>query len=389
MASTESESTEIKPRRKGTASALAVLCPGLAYLYAGEFKTGVLTNALFVLALLGFILAWTVSATFPLVPGIVFALGWIVFTVLVALDVRQRIDRRDEPFELQGFNHWTVYSGVFLLTFALPIAGLFAGTGSLLWNVQKADSPSMYPNIQSGDVVLIQKTAYRNRRPRPGELVALQSPGERGYRIQRVVAAGNSTVRLSSRSAEQPFCPPGPVIRVGDRRIPRVPLDEDANATLAQRSDTPSLPPSGSKRASARSTTSDEGTSKTDSNKTNIELLVEQNAGRKYVIAVQVSGDRSFDNFGPAERELCEEGPVESRPSEAIETYNLADEELFTLSDHRTGSGSDDERPPPADGRTTGPADLDSVAGRPLYIAWSSDPQSGTVRWERIGLRLQ
>lgn len=389
MASTESESTEIKPRRKGTASVLAFLCPGLAYLYVGEFKTGVLTNALYVLALLGFILAWTATATFPAAPGVVFALGWIVFTVLVALDVRERIDRSDEPFELRSFNHWTVYSGVFLLTFALPIAGLFAGTGSLLWNVQRADSPSMYPNVQSGDVVLIQKTAYRNRRPRPGELVALQSPGERGYRLQRVVAAGNSTVRLSSRSADQPFCPPGPAISVGDRRIPRVPLEEDANTTLAQRSDTPSLPPSGSEHASARSTTSGEEPSKTDSNETNIELLVEQNAGRKYVVSVQVPDGRSFDNFGPAERELCEEGPVESRPSDAIETYNLAEEELFTLSDHRTSSGLDADRPPPGDGRTTGPVDLDSVAGKPLFIAWSSDPRSGAVRWERIGLRLQ
>ena len=306
---------------------------------------------------------------FPLVPGAVFVVGWLVFSGLVASDVRQRIDANDERYELQSYNHWTVYSGLFLVGFVLPIAALLVFSNSFFWGLQPIDSTATYPNARPGDTVLIQKNAFRNRRPAAGELVALRFPGESSYRILRVVAAGNSTVRLSANS-----------VYVGERRLPRAPLETDATSTppVANIGESTGAPESDSQHASAssrassgapRETKTSESAKSGDSSysSSEFELMVEQNGNQKYVVSVN-----------PAET---------GKPS--FDSYNLAKQELFLLADNRSAPDSESGPSKPRDSRSIGPVGADAIAGKPLYIAWSTDPSSGTVRWGRIGLRLQ
>lgn len=51
----------------------------------------------------------------------------------------------------------------------------------------------------------------------------------------------------------------------------------------------------------------------------------------------------------------------------------------FVLADNRTAG---------EDSRTWGAVLWEQILGRPLLVYWSRDPDTGAIRWERLGLRL-
>ncbi len=62
---------------------------------------------------------------------------------------------------------------------------------------------------------------------------------------------------------------------------------------------------------------------------------------------------------------------------------------VFALADNRSLVPADGGVAQNRDSRTFGPIDAPSLIGRPLFIAWSTDPLTGDVRWNRIGLRVR
>ena len=92
------------------------------------------------------------------------------------------------------------------------------------------------------------------------------------------------------------------------------------------------------------------------------ELWVEHNHESRYVISVE-SG---------------------SLVDSSLPDLDLGDDQYFLLSDNRSFV-NDDERP--FDSRAFGTVTEDHIEGRPLYVAWSTLPDSSGVNWERIGLR--
>lgn len=62
---------------------------------------------------------------------------------------------------------------------------------------------------------------------------------------------------------------------------------------------------------------------------------------------------------------------------------------VFALADNRSLVPADGGVAQTRDSRTFGPIDAESLVGKPLFIAWSTDPVTGDVRWNRIGLRVR
>ena len=95
-------------------------------------------------------------------------------------------------------------------------------------------------------------------------------------------------------------------------------------------------------------------------------LLVEVNGSARYIISEAPEGE-----FGPE-----------------LDSTMLNEGQYFLLADHRSQPDSGASfliR----DSRHFGAVRREDVAGSPAYVAWSTDPASGNIRWKRIGLRIQ
>lgn len=317
-----------KPRDRRVAQLLAALSPGLGWMYVGKPWRGLAANLAYVAGLAALVGMFVVLEFFPLLPLLVLAVGWLVFTTLIVRDVGRTVDEQSEPYELRAYNHWTIYSATALLTYAVPLAAIVGMSTRSVWDLREVEDRAMYPTVRPGETILVDQTAYRSTPPERGDLVALTVPGSDGNRsrILRVVAAGGDRIQLSAGT-----------IYVNGTRLPRAPVD----ARLA---------------SAAGSETRD------------WELWVEQNGETTYVVSMRPS----------------------HRGEPEFESKELDDDSLYLLADNRSHSeGGDGDTSAPRDSRDFGPVRRGAVAGEPLYVAWSTDPSTGTIRWDRIGTELQ
>jgi hypothetical protein len=61
---------------------------------------------------------------------------------------------------------------------------------------------------------------------------------------------------------------------------------------------------------------------------------------------------------------------------------------MFLLTDNRSQIPLGNERAKIRDSRNFGSLSVDKLRGSPRYILWSQDPDTGDIRWDRIGLRI-
>lgn len=316
---------EPKERQPIVAVLMTLFCPGLGYMYAGQMLKGITVNLLFLLMLETFVIVFSILKFFPLLPMLVLVAAWIVFSGFAAANVvRQSTD--EEPYVLKGYNHWTIYAVVFLLSYAVPIFATAHFISRYLLGVEQIESSAMYPTIQPGDAVLIDLSAYRNRVPRRGDLVAVRPDGgEDEALVLRVVGVENDVIRIE-----------GETVFVNNEPLERSRLEDQSLRV-------PSL--------------DDEG---------DLLAMVEHNNGNRYVISVS---PRAFS-------------------AHSMAPTKLSANELFVMADNRSQVPTHSEKRI-RDSRDFGTVTLDHIQGEPLYIAWSTDPQRGETRFERIGLRTQ
>lgn len=231
---------ETKPRNIWVATFLTFLAPGMGYVYIGQLLRGLTTNLLFILMLEGFVIAFSVLKFFPVLPALVFLLAWLTFSALVALDVRRRLNapapksahqadgeessQPDQEYVLRAYNHWMVYTVVFLLTFAAPLYATGHLVGTYLIEFQSVDDAAVYPTLRPGDIALVDRSAFRGRAPRRGELVSFANDRGR-HQILRAVAVEDDIVRIE-----------GETVFVNDEPLERATLDsapEDEGDLLA------------------------------------------------------------------------------------------------------------------------------------------------------------
>lgn len=190
---------ETKARNPYLAVALTFLCPGLGYMYVGQILKGVTINLLFLLMLETFVIVFSILKFFPLLPLLVFAVAWGVFSGFAAHGVLAHC-RDSEHYVLKGYNHWTIYAIAFLMTFAVPVYATMHFIAEYLLGFERVQTSAMYPTIHDDDVVLIDLSAYRNRVPKRGDLVAVTPPGEHRSVVLRVVAVENDVVRIEGET---------------------------------------------------------------------------------------------------------------------------------------------------------------------------------------------
>lgn len=320
---------ETKRRSKWVAIALTYLCPGLGYMYVGEFIKGLTVNLLFLLLLEVFVISFSILKFFPLLPFAVIVAGWLLFSTLIALDIGQKAEQLDNEYVLKGYNHWTIYLVAFMLSFLVPIVLTLDFTRSNLWSLERVENGAMYPTIQPGDTVLVDLNAFREEPPVRGDIVATEKSEGDDAQFLRVVGVQDDVVRME-----------GNTLYVNDGEVGRSPLDAEqiAHAELDKEN--------------------------------GLLAWVEHNQGERYVISVspQVYTELTM----PPTR--------------------LAADEYFLLADNRSqvpiqGEQSEKRGDRIRDSRNFGKVSGPELEGVPRFIFWSRGPD-GSIRWDRIGLRV-
>ncbi len=316
---------ETKPRKRWLAVLLTYLCPGLGYVYVGQLVKGLTLNLLFLLALEVFVIAFSVLKFFPILPFLVLVAGWLIFATLLAVDVRKQADEAGDDYVLKGYNHWTIYLVAYLVSFLVPVVLTLNFTTHRLWRLQTVHSSAMYPTIQSGDTVLTDLNAFHKDAPVRGEIVATTDPDGGSMEFLRIVGVHNDIVRME-----------GNTLYVNDEQVGRAPLkdDEITHAELDK----------------------DNG----------LLAWVEFNQGQRYVISVS---PRVFSEL-------------------TMPPTRLESDEYFLLADNRSQVPVHGEHTKIRDSRNFGKVKGDDLVGIPRYIFWSTAPD-GSIRWDRIGLRVR
>lgn len=305
---------ETKTRSPRLATILSFVAPGLGLLYVGDWIKAMAANLGFIALLEAFLILFAAIKFFPALPLLVLMLTWVTYVGFCARAARRSIT--DQDYLLRGFNHPLVYAGFAMLTFAAPaLASLHFATSRLV-SVVSIDDAGMIPTLRPGDVALIDLTAFQQRLPARGELVAVRNAGK--PMILRAVAGAGDSIRFE-----------GDIVFVNEEPLPRAPIEI------------------------------------TDSSE--IMNIAEGNGDREYPLA-----------FSPRVHNYA-----------VSNVLQIPDEHCFALADNRSLVPADSGAAQTRDSRTFGPIDRAGLVGKPLFIAWSTDPASGNVRWKRIGLRVR
>lgn len=190
---------EPAPRRRWLAVLLTVLMPGLGHVYAGAFAGGLLRYLGGFFSGLLFLLAWRAFLFQPHLPLAVLALTYVAYVIVLIVEVVGRTGPRTREYALQGFNHPVIYGSLLILCHAVPTGLLADRIGKDVVGKTEVSDGAMFPMLFIGDEVLLDRTAYRRRPPRRGDLVALRLADRRDLMIRRVIAGPRDTVAFEGR----------------------------------------------------------------------------------------------------------------------------------------------------------------------------------------------
>ena len=106
-------------------------------------------------------------------------------------------------------------AGLSLVIAALAVASYLVISHFFLEGVRVVGM-SMAPTLQNSQRYLLNRWVFYVRSPRPAEVVVLRDPGDNGFSVKRVIAAGGDTVYLSDgavyvngRKLDEPYLAPG------------------------------------------------------------------------------------------------------------------------------------------------------------------------------------
>lgn len=307
---------EPAPRSPAIAFALSICCPGLGFAYVGRVGTAVVFALVSVGLWLGFVATWASLAFFPDLPALGFACGWALWVVLGAWDASRIAGHAGDRYTLTDANHPLTYVAVALFAFVFPAAGLSHWTLEHVWQRVEVRGDSMYPTLVEGDVVWVERLAYRGRLPQRGDVVAYRPDGDDQIRFARVLGLPGDDVVVAEHATY-----------VNDAPMPQRHVDGDVLEQIESLS--------GTRNATM--------------------LLTERVGDRVYAVASS------------------------SQVTWGAPWSGGDDAGIIVLHDARHQLG---------DSRTVGAVPLDSLVGRPRYIA-EHEQQDGEPERPRSALRVQ
>ena len=184
-------------RRPWIAFVLSLFCTGLGHVYCGQAATGLI---LFVASLLFVpvtIVAAHVEASTTILVGLMLVLmavaGVYIFAVIDGVRAAKRLKG---DYVLRQYNRPIIYALFIFLGIASPL-GAEVLLKARVFEAFKFVGSSMSPNVLAGDRLLVNKTDYRDRSLRRGDVIAFRAPGDRRQAyVKRVIALSGDTVAV-------------------------------------------------------------------------------------------------------------------------------------------------------------------------------------------------
>ncbi len=321
-------SGETSPRNLGVATLLTLLNPGVGYAYVGRLTQGLVYDLVLALLVAVAIIAQAHYRFMPLLPAGCVIVGWTVLSAIAALDVRAILrEEGTEEYLLRPFNHWLPYTAIFVLCTLLPVYVSVDTALTRLWMIRPALHDGMFPTLLLGDVLLVDRRALGDDRPAIGDIVSISAdePGAPVHHL-RVIARAGEKVRVEDRA-----------LYIDNEPIAQTDAQEDVTSQLPSNE---ALRP-----------------------------MIERNRDATYVVSV---------------------APDVVNNASISMTKPIPEGRVFLLGDNRSQVPAHDTTGAKMrDSREFDSQRLELVRGKPLFVLWSSDPDSGAIRWERIGRRVQ
>jgi signal peptidase I len=184
---------------------LTFLHPALGYLYVGRGRAAIVATVVFTLYLVAFVSAWTALKFFPVLPFLVFLVGWLVLSALCLVDT-WRSSRSEGLYVLRPYNHPVVYALFALMFGALPAYLGYHVSLEVVWGVVAVNDQAMSPTVLPGDVLLVDRTAFWRTIPERGDMVVLSASDGGGMPsrviVGRVIAVAGDLVKVEDSLLE-------------------------------------------------------------------------------------------------------------------------------------------------------------------------------------------
>ncbi|TXD33414.1 signal peptidase I [Lujinxingia vulgaris] len=304
---------------------LTVFSPGLGLVHAGRLIGGLVVNLLVVLLILLVVIAVTFWNLVLAWAAIATLVAWAAVGLLSASRASDLIAEAS-PQPHRAFQHPLIYTLIALMTFVGPVAIIFDQSLRHLWTFTHVDNLALYPLALPGDTLFVRRVPAHIAPPRRGDLVTLITPETDAPATLRVIAEPGEEIQMQ-----------GNTLIIAGQLVEYTPLMHEW-VGQAQLDDALGL-----------------------------RAWVEHNHAERYVVAIS----------------------DEATPDASVPGLALGPDDYFVLADNRSHLATAEPGASlTSDSRLYGPLPADQIIGRPVHIAWSSAPESGAPRLDRIGLPL-
>ena len=187
----------MKPKDPLVALMLAFLFPGLGQIYSGRAARGagfMMVHLSFLGVAAAFMFHLTMETNrYFLLPVLFFA----VFEVFVVIDAYLYTKKVNLAFRRPAVKKILIPLGVVFFMFVVNGNTLLVlAMKRYIAPVARVRSNSMRPRLMTGDWFLIDKMVYRQRSPRPGDVVFFDFHLDERVVVKRVVASGGEMVEI-------------------------------------------------------------------------------------------------------------------------------------------------------------------------------------------------
>ncbi|MDP9121900.1 MAG: signal peptidase I [Acidobacteriota bacterium] len=187
----------IAPRRWWVAAPVSLLAPGLAQVYNGQARKGLLIAI--GLGGIAALLSLSVLAPLPIWAFGLLAVLYLFLDLFALADGITAAVRSGPRHRLERYNRWPVYLAVLALSLMLQYGWIGLAETRVAGSF-RIPSGSMEPTLRIGDDIAVSSWMFRSA-PRRGDIVIFRHPENQGLiAIKRVVAVAGDRVAIRGKT---------------------------------------------------------------------------------------------------------------------------------------------------------------------------------------------